>query len=190
MIMGHYATALVAYQATSEKENKKANIWLYLAASQVLDFAMVGLVLLGIESFVAPEGGGSLTEVEPYFPYSHHAIPALVWAVLGGGLSYAILRDRYVALWVFVLMLGHEVLDMIAGFQHNVFGRGTPAIGLNLYHNAPVAALLIEAALCLGICLWFFHRRKKQQEPLSWTRRILLLLLLVGGALAMIPPEL
>ncbi len=189
MIMGHYATALVAYQATTENK-KPANIWLYLAASQLLDFAMLVLVFLGIESFVAPEGGGSLAEVQAYLPYSHHAVPAVIWATVASGLSYAFLKDRYVALWVFVLMIGHEVLDMIAGFQHYVFGRDTPAIGLGLYSSAPLAGIIIEAVLCLGICLWFFYRRSKTGEPVSWTRRILLLMVLVGGTLSLIPAEL
>ena len=189
MIMGHYATALVAYQATTEKQ-KPANIWLYLAASQMLDFAMLAFVLLGLESMVAPEGDGSLADVRAYFPYTHHAVPAIMWALIAGGLSYAFLKDRYVALWVFALMLGHEVLDMVAGFQHHVFGKDTPAIGLGLYSNAPLAAIVIEAVLCLGVCLWFFYRRSQTGEPVSWTRRILLLTVLVGGTLSMLPPEL
>ena len=189
MLMGHYATAVVAYQMTAEK-NKKANIWLYLAASQLLDFAMVAFVVLGIESWLPQQIGGSLKEVKVDMTYTHDILPVFGWALAAAALTFLLLKDRYVAMWVGALVLGHEVLDLLVGFEHFIFGTETAAVGLGLYHSAPVSGMLIETALCLGILLWFFQRRSKTERPISMKMRIALLATVVGGSLSMIPIEL
>ena len=187
MFLGHYATALVPYQKTRSR-GATAPFWLFLVAAQFLDFAMIALVSLGLEGFeprLFEDAAFATMQTEMF--YSHDLAPVLGWTVAFGLGVWIATRDRITAWWCAGLVAFHEVLDLAVGFEHYVLGEGTPAVGFNLYHRAPVFALLIEAAFCAGIVAWFAYRRKASGGPLSARTQWLLYLVLVGGTLATIP---
>ncbi len=155
MVVGHYATALVA------KERDPASpLWLLLAASMILDFAMAGLVLAGVET-MQPDpnaSGSSLASMQIDMTYSHDLVPVAGWTLGVGLLAYALTRRRATALWAAGLVAFHEVCDLVSGFPHFVMGPGTPEVGLSLYYRAPLAAMGIELALGLACVAWFTRR--------------------------------
>jgi len=163
----------------------RAPFWLYLLAAQFIDFLMLALVTLGLEKL---EPGNFLevafaTMTSDMF-ISHDIVPVLIWAALFGLAVYAVMRNHVVALWCAALVLAHEVFNLLVGFEHHVLGPDTAAVGLNLYNNAPVSGLLIEAGICAGLVFWFCRRRAKRGAPASWRLQIGLYGVLVGSTLA------
>ena len=186
MFMGHYVTALIPYEQTREKSN--VPFWVFLLASQFLDFLMLTLVALGIEGF-DPHNflDFSFTHAQTDMYISHDILPVLGWAVGFALLVLLFFRNKIAAMWCFALIIFHEVCDLVVGFKHNIIGKDTASLGMNLYNEAPVTGLFLEAALCCGIVWWFIQTRKKKGKPVSARLQWVLYLLLVGGTLATLP---
>lgn len=177
MIVGHFATALVATEKAP-----KAPFWWLLVASNIADFAMVVLVALGVESMVPfSMFEATLENLRVDMTYSHDLLPALAWTVGVGALGYAITRDGATAIWSAVLVAFHEVCDLVSGFYHYVFTSESPRVGLGLYTRAPEAALAIEVALGV-VCVWYFVRsRDRRGRSVSpWAKRWLYALVIIG----------
>ena len=186
MVMGHFATALVPYQKC--RGNPKASFWLFLLAAQFLDFLMLGFMALGVET-VTPENffDASFADMHTNMLYSHNLVPVAIWALGFAVVAYAVLKDATVAMWCFALIIFHELCDLVVGFEHNVTGAHSPAVGMKLYTTAPVAGLLIEAAMCFGLVWWFAKQRDNAGQALSSRGKRGLYLVLVGGTLATMP---
>ena len=155
MIGGHYATALVPYT----RLERKAPLWLFLAAAMLMDFVLITLVIAGIET-AAPAG-----ESPPDMRYSHDLLPVLGLAVAAGFIGWLVTRRLIIAIWALALVLLHEIADLFSGYQHNVFGPDSPVLGLNNYMTNPIQALGIEALLifaCLGFYWWSEQRAGRQ----------------------------
>ncbi|MEM9291867.1 MAG: hypothetical protein AAGD01_09320 [Acidobacteriota bacterium] len=183
MIVGHYATALVAKGRVPQ-----GPLWLYLLASQLQDFAMLILVALGIESL----GSGSFIEFSyKHSPtdmvWSHDLVPSLFWAVAMAGFAWVITRSRAIALVCGILVVGHEVSDLIAGFPHQIAGHGTPVIGLHLYTAAPELAFFLEMLLGIACVAYFIKARRDQNLPLSRGQQIGLFLFVLIPPLSSLP---
>lgn len=186
MIMGHFATALVPTQQA--RSNPKAVFWLFLLAAQFLDFLMLGFMAVGLET-VSPENflNASFDGMQTNMLYSHNLVPVAILALGFGAATYAVLRDATVALWCFALIVFHELCDLVVGFEHNITTADSPSVGMSLYTTAPVAGILIEAAMCFALVWWFATQRAKDGHALSSGGKLGLNLVLVGGTLATLP---
>ena len=186
MVMGHFATALVPYQKC--RDNPKAKFWLFLLAAQFLDFLMLGFMALGMET-VSPENffDASFADMHTNMLYSHNLVPVAIWALGFALIAYAAFKDVTISLWCFALIVFHELCDLVVGFEHNVSSADSAAVGMKLYTTAPVAGLLIEAAMCFGLVWWFTKQRANAGQPLSSRGKYGLYLILVGGTLATMP---
>jgi hypothetical protein len=179
MLIGHYATALVA-----KERNYDTPLWLFVAAATLPDFVMSGLVLAGVER-MTPD----LAQTDSLFeqmvvdtPYSHDLIPIAIWAFAAALFVFAFARRIAPALWGGGLVLFHELCDLVSGFEHHLFGSDSQAFGLALYSSAPVAGLAIELFLALACVIWFTRR---MQLP-RWKKAGLFAATLLGAA-AMLP---
>jgi hypothetical protein len=87
MIAGHFATALVPYELT--RKTSPAPFWLFLLASQFLDFLMLVFVSLGVEKL---EPSNFLTaafvSMRSDMFVSHDVLPVLGWAILLGAIAW------------------------------------------------------------------------------------------------------
>ena len=188
MFMGHYATALVPYAKVERASS--APFWLFLLAAQSLDILMLFFVSVGWESF-EPHSYNPFTtkfyEMQTDMAWSHDLVPVGFWALVLAVIGWVVTKDRTVALWCAALVLVHEVFDLVVGFEHFVFGKETPSVGLQLYTKAALPGLLIEMALCAGLVWWFAHARTKQGRPLPKNVQIWLYAILVGGTVATLP---
>jgi len=184
--MGHFANALVPYQKC--RDDPKAKFWLFLLAAQFLDFLMLGFMALGMES-VSPENffDASFADMHTNMLYSHNLVPVAIWALGFALVAYAAFKDVIISLWCFALIVFHELCDLVVGFEHNVSSADSAAVGMKLYTTAPVAGLLIEAAMCFGLVWWFAKKRATAGQPLSSRGKYGLYLILVGGTLATMP---
>ena len=177
MIVGHYATALVATEKAP-----RAPFWWLLIASNITDFAMLLLVTLGIEKmepFSMFEA--TLSNLQTDMTYTHDILPSLGWTVGVGLLAFAIWRDVPTAIWSGILVAFHEVCDLVSGFYHYIYTPESQRVGLALYTNAPELALVIEAALGVACVWWFARSRASAGTPVSpWGKRWLYGIVIVG----------
>lgn len=155
MFIGHYASALVAYE-----RERSAPLWLFLFAGMSLDLLMYALVALGLERLVlaSPTDPVAFRNMEIDMTFSHDLVPVLLWTLVVGGLGYTVTRSRAVALWCAGLVAFHEACDLVVGFPHHIMGTDTAAVGAGLYYAAPFGGWLIESAMSLGCVAWFTSR--------------------------------
>lgn len=183
MIVGHYASALVAHS-----RERSAPFALLLACAILQDGLWLAFAALGWEpTSPASIFDASFKGLSVEMTYSHDAASAVGWMLFAGLLGFAITRRMTTALWCAVLCAGHELLDLLSGFRHHLAGPTTTAIGLNLYGRAPYAAVLIEAAF--GACMVYLYDRSeaRQGRALSAPKRARLYAVFVLGALALLP---
>jgi hypothetical protein len=177
MIVGHYATALVATEKAP-----RAPFWWLLIASNIADFVMLLLVVVGIEK-MEPSSmfEATLSNLRVDMTYSHDVLPALGWTVGVGLLAFVIWRDVPTAIWSAILVAFHEVCDLVSGFHHYIYGPETTRVGLALYTNAPELALAIEVALGVACVWWFARSRSGRGMPVSsWGKRWLYGIVILG----------
>ena len=153
MMVGHYATALVA-----KKQQPGLPLWACLLAAMSLDFVMVALVLGGVEQMepANPEAP-KLHEMAIDMTYSHDLVPVALWVLLAATVTYAVSRSVSGAAWIGGLVAFHEISDLVSGWHHFVFGPDSARVGLGLYSTGPTVAVGVELALSLG-CAWWFLR--------------------------------
>jgi len=183
MMIGHYATALVAKDRVPE-----GALWLFLIASQVADLAMVLLTFAGVES-MEPQRfvDVALKGLSVDMTYSHDLIPMLAWAAGMAIFGWIISRSGAVALTCGLLVVVHEAIDLVAGFPHHVMGASTPRLGMDLYGHQPELALALEVLLG-ATCVWFFVRgRRRAGRPLRRSRVVGLYALFIGMPMTFLP---
>lgn len=190
MVMGHYATALIPYAYDSNR--KLAPFWFFLLATQALDFIMVTLVLLGVET-IEPRGifEASFRHMVVDMTYSHDVAPVLIWTTLFTVIAGVAFKSPRLAIIVLGLTLLHEALDLLVGFEHYWFGHPSspdaPVFGLGLYNNAPVIGIFIELAVCAGLIIWYVKKRASVGKPVSAFTQRVLWAVLVGCTVTLLP---
>jgi hypothetical protein len=166
MIAGHYATALVAQQRAP-----RGQIAFYLVASQLPDLAWYGMAALGLPQMESAHG-----PYDPAMMASHDLVPVLGWIVLAFILGGLLFRAWGPALAGAALVTVHELVDLLAGFPHNVLGPDTLLVGTGVYYSAPHAAVLIEALFAAGLLAFVAftdHRRGVHRSLGTWLGRVL-----------------
>ena len=186
MVVGHYATALVA-----KKHVPEAPLWLFLVASILLDWLLVIFVIAGIEEMKPAADSLAFTKMTVNMTYSHDLLPVLGWCVAMALAAFAITRNARIALVAGALVALHEIFDFLAGFSHYVMGPDSMKLGFGLYHSAPLTALAISAPLTalaielvLGLaCVWWFVK----DSQLSRGKVYGLYAVIVLGVAALLP---
>ncbi|MFK8020937.1 MAG: hypothetical protein AB8B86_14300 [Pseudomonadales bacterium] len=183
MVMGHYATALIPY---AYRENRSlAPFWVFLLATQMLDFIMLALVMIGVEE-IAPANffAASFRSMVVDMTYSHDIAPVIAWSLLFTVITLIAFKSTKLALIVLGLTVLHELMDLLVGFKHYWFGmpeqQDAAAFGFGLYTSAPVTGILIELAICIGLLIWYFRRRATDGAPVLQRSKVTLAAVLVG----------
>jgi hypothetical protein len=183
VIVGHYATALIPHSRVRE-----APLWLFLLVANLSDFVWLLCVPFGLEK-TEPRSflDVSFKALQTDMPYSHDLVPLTVTAAVVAGAVFAVWRLPKVAMWCGALMLAHFACDWLCGYQHHLFGEGTPTLGLGLYSSQPHLAIVIEALFGAACVYWFVRSEAKQSRPLPKKRALALYAVFVGGALVWLP---
>lgn len=146
MIAGHYATALVAKQRIPE-----ASIGLLLVASQLPDLAWFALTQLGLE----PSHSHGPEPVAVEMMLTHDLVPLLPWIALAAVGGRALVGSWAGGVTAAILVVLHELCDLLVGYPHNILGPDTLELGLGLYYSAPTLGIVVEgifaAALIAGV---------------------------------------
>jgi hypothetical protein len=183
MILGHYASALVA-----KSELPKFPLWILLVFANLADFLWILLGLAGLEaphpkSFL----DASFANIVVQMTYSHDLIPTLVLSAVVYGAVHFGMRKPKAALWCAGLIILHFQCDLLAGYEHHVFGAQSRSIGLNFYQRAPHLALLIEAAFAITCVFLYARGMKRQGLPIPAKKQALLYGFFMIGILAFWP---
>ncbi|MFT6234608.1 MAG: hypothetical protein ACJAZO_005131 [Myxococcota bacterium] len=183
MVVGHFATALVAKQ-----QAPLGALAFYLAVSQFPDMLWHILHFLGVEpTLPANPMMASLDNFEVQMTYSHDLLPTLGWIVVVVFLGRGLFRSWRTGVTAGVLVAVHTFCDAISGHTHYVFGPDSAPIGLGLYATAPYLALVIEGVFTLAMLAWVFrsdakaHIRRSRSTLMVWGA------VFIGGLLAMFP---
>ena len=134
MFIGHFGVALAAKRVAPE-----ASLGIMILAAQFLDFLWPVFLLLGIERVrIAP----GFTKVAPLdftsYPISHSLLMAMVWAVLLGGIYYAVRHKARSALVISAAVLSHWILDFIVHRPDLQLRPGSDVrVGLGLWNSLP-----------------------------------------------------
>jgi len=157
MLVGHYATALVAYQ-----KFPKGTLLYFLFASQLQDLLWFTFHYLGLER-TAPDDvfDTTLSNMAVDMLYSHDLIPLTAWVVIIFVIGKLLFKETKIALTGAALVLGHFVLDFFSGHPHHIFGMDTGTLGLGLYATNVFLAIAIEAVTTVAILWYFFNSEKK-----------------------------
>jgi len=185
MLIGHYATALIPY--AYESNRRLAPFFVFLILTQILDFIMLALVLVGVES-VEPSSfvEASFANMVVDMTYSHDILPVLIIAVVVALIVAALFKSTTMGLWALGLIVLHELMDLLVGFEHYWFGAGETVFGFGLYTSAPVMGILIEVAICVGLLVWYLKKRAASGNGLSRAATLILYGVLVGSTASLL----
>ncbi len=183
MIAGHYATALIPKARAPELPIA----WLLLAAN-FPDFVWVALGFAGIETpHPVSILDATFANIRVQMTFSHDVLPILVQSAAFAAVVLLAGRGRRLAAWCAALVVLHLGCDLVSGFEHHLWGPGSPSIGLDTYGRAPHVALLIEAMTSFA-CVFYYDRSCRERgRPLSRGRRLGLYGVLVGGVVVWLP---
>ncbi|HET6784541.1 MAG TPA: hypothetical protein VFH18_00820 [Erysipelotrichaceae bacterium] len=95
-------------------------IW-YLIGANIIDIIYIVLTVLGIESF-----GNN--------PWTHSLLMAVIYANVGGLLTYVISRQRNSSILMGIVIFSHWLLDFIVWDNLPIAFGKTPLLGLGLYN--------------------------------------------------------
>ena len=153
MFLGHFSAALAA-----RRVSPRASLGWLIAACQFPDLIWPLFVLAGLERFRIEPSNTAFTPLSfDYYPWSHSLLMDFVWALLLGGLYFALRRDARGAVVIGALVVSHWVLDWITHRPDMpILPDNRIRVGLGLWNNVP-ATIAVEAAMYLG-ALWLYTR--------------------------------
>ena len=185
VFLGHFAVGFAAKRVAP-----KASIGTLLAAAQLLDLLWPVLLLLGVEHVRIVPGAAPFAVLDfTDYPLSHSLLLTLIWAGL-----FAVLyrvRTGYTtgAVWVWICVVSHWVLDFASHRPDLPLWPGGPRLGLGLW-NSPPATLAVEIAMFAG-ALWSYFALTRARDAIGrWALLALLLFLIFAycGSVTGPPP--
>ncbi len=157
MLVGHYATALLAHQ-----KFPKGTLLYFLIASQLQDLLWFVFHLLGLE-VTGPSDvfNTTLKNMTVDMLYSHDLVPQIIWVGIIFLMGKLLFKNTKIGLLGAALVVGHFVLDLFSGHPHHVFGVESPNIALGLYASNTFLAIAIEAIFTLAVLWYYFGQETK-----------------------------
>src|SRR5262245_61844106 len=152
MFVGHLAVALVAKRA-----QPRAPLATLVGATFALDLIWPVLLLAGIELVRVDPGNTAFTPLAfDHYPWSHSLSMAVVWAVMVGRVSAAVLKHTRAGLVIGLVVLSHWVLDVVTHRPDLPLWPGGPKVGLGLW-NSIALTVVVEGTLLVA-ALWLYLR--------------------------------
>ena len=143
----------------------KAPLWIFIAASQFMDWGWSCLVLSGVEHFrMDPALPGSPLDLYD-MPWTHSVPGALGLSVLGAAIArFGFKLENRVAALVGAVVFSHWMLDLLVHRPDLALYPGGPKVGLGLW-NHPVPEMIVEMGLvAVAGALWAAQRVSSGQK--------------------------
>ncbi|HET7613532.1 MAG TPA: hypothetical protein VFK26_06365 [Gemmatimonadaceae bacterium] len=181
MFLGHYGLAFAARRAAP-----RTSLGTLTFAAEFLDELWPILLLLGVEQVRIVPGLMTMSPLDfVFYPYSHSLLMAVVWAVVIGGIYFAIRRYGRGGWIVGLLVLSHWLLDLP---MHRAdlplwFGDSSPKLGWGVW-NSLIATYLIEFGI-FAVGVYAYARVTRARDRIGswglWTYVILLAAVYIGS---------
>lgn len=157
MFIGHYALAFAAKRAAP-----KANLGLLLLATSWIDMVWPVFLLLGLERVrIAPGATAYTPLVFEHYPWTHSLALVAVWALLVGGLAFALAKNRAAALGAGLLVLSHWVLDWVSHAPDLPLWPGGAGHGLGLWASVPATVAVESSLFVAGLAVYLGGTRAR-----------------------------
>jgi hypothetical protein len=186
MFSGHFGLAFASKRAAP-----RASLATLILAAQWLDTLWPIFLLLGVEHVRIDPGRMRLAPFDFYdYPWSHSALAAAAWGVVFGGVHFALKRSGRTAALLGALVFSHWVLDLLTHGPDLPLWPGGTRVGLGLW-NAPVAEIVLEAAIYLGGAAIYFRSTRPRDRVGRWGAWVfaaLIPLTHLGSSLSPPPP--
>jgi membrane-bound metal-dependent hydrolase YbcI (DUF457 family) len=188
MFIGHFGVALAA-----KKVAPGTSLGTLVFAAQFLDLLWAILLLLGIERVEISPG---ITTGSPldftYYPFSHSLLMSVLWAVLVGGIYYAVRHYARGAWIVVAAVASHWLLDVIVHRPDLPLWPGSQVrVGLGLWNSWPGSICVEVLIFCAGV--WIYERATRPRDKIGrcafWSFIAFLSLGWVSALFAGAPPK-
>ena len=173
MFAGHAALALA-----SRKRVPEVSLGVLVAASYGLDLIWPILLLAGVERVEIDPGNTAFTPLDfVSYPWTHSLLMTLIWAVLGGAVTYVFSRSGRATLFVSALVVSHWVLDFVTHRPDLPLwpGDGAPMAGLGLWRSI-TATLVVEGTL-FALGAWLYARATRTKDRIGSISMVVFLML-------------
>ena len=150
MGIGHLAVGFAAKRAVP-----RVSLAVLLFAAAFVDVLWGLFVLIGLEHARTQPGATRAMPFDLYdYPISHSLLGGILWALLFGGIFFAVKHYRAGAVMLGFVVLSHWVLDVISHRPDMpVFLKG-PYLGLGLWNSVPASIIVEEGMLAAGVYLY------------------------------------
>lgn len=153
MFIGHFGLGFAAKPLAP-----RTSLGTLFLAAQWIDLVWPTLLLLGVERVIIDPALPGLTPLAfVHYPYTHSLAAVLAWALLLGGVYFALTRYARGAWVVGALVASHWLLDaLVHRADLPLSFSGATRIGLGLWQSAPMAAIAIEVLVfVVGVLLFW-----------------------------------
>jgi len=171
----------------------KISLGTLFIAAQFIDLLWPTLLMLGLERVRIEPGATTVTPlIFEHYPISHSLLAVLVWALLLGGLHFALKRKALAAAILGLLVISHWLLDALVHQPDlPLYPGSATVVGLNLWSSLPMTLALELPLFALGLGL--YARATKADDAVGhWGLLALVLFLLmvyIGNLLGTPPPN-
>lgn len=188
MHVGHFAAGMIA-----KRFDSKVSLGTFVLAAMLADFLWCVFMLAGVEQVEFKAGLGAANYFVPRnIAWSHSLLMDALWATLLAGAYFLWRRSTKGALLLFVLVLSHWPLDVIAHKPDMPLAPGVERLlGIGLWTNIP-ATIIVEGGLwALGIVLYLraTKPRRRLGNYVFWSVVVLLTLIWYNNIAGTPPPN-
>ena len=187
MFIGHFAVGLAL-----KRFAPRTNLGWFIAAVCLVDMLWTFLLLAGLETVAIEPGNTEFTPLNFIsYPYTHSLLMGIVWAVLFGGIYFAISKYKAGAIAVGIGVVSHWFLDLVVHRADLPLYPGSEKFGLGLW-NSVAGTLVVEFAM-FAAGVWIYLKTTTARDRTGsygfWIFVIILLLSYVGNVFSPPPPN-
>lgn len=182
MLVGHFATALVAHQ-----KFPKGSLLYFLVISQLQDILWALFHYIGLEVTTPTDVlDTTLQSLTVDMLYSHDLLPQVFWMAVAFLAGKTLFKSSTIGAIGAALVFGHFVLDLLSGHAHHVFGTNSIDISLGLYASNAYLAIGIEIVFTAIVVAYFFSQETKKGIQRTAGNKISIVALFVFGIVFML----
>ena len=164
MFVGHLAAALAA-----RRVEPRASLGSLVGAAFALDLIWPVLLLAGIEMVRIDPGNTAFTPLAfDSYPWSHSLSMSVVWAIVVGRVSAAVLKHTRAGLVIGLTVMSHWVLDFVTHRPDLPLWPGGPKAGLGLWNSIPLT-IAVEGTLFAIAVLFYVRGTRARDGAGKWT---------------------
>jgi hypothetical protein len=188
VFIGHFGVSFAAKKAAP-----RVSLGTLFMAGQFIDLLWPLFLLLGLEQVEVDPGNTTFTPLNFIsYPLTHSLAGVLVWALLFGGVYFAMRKDTRAALLLAGLVISHWLLDLLVHRPDLQLLPGLDlTVGLGMW-NSVALTILVEGLIFAG-GVWMYLRSTSAANSRGrwglWGLLSILVIIYVMNLLGPPPPD-